>query len=137
MPGNLRRHFVAIAQKLLGPGSKKSPEQLQTLDHVLERISSKFQDFRLHPVLPSIGEISEMSGNVTGTITNKIRELPHELNSLPGLMHNITERLNTLPFLYELSQNLTSTFDDMSSNITKTLAAQVERDQHVYRSIRG
>ena len=62
-----------------------------------------------------------MSGNVTENIRHRIRDLPQELNALPSLFQNITEKLNTLPFLYAVTRNVSDTLDVVSHNITNSL----------------
>ena len=84
-------------------------------------MATKFNRFRLLPGLPSVGEISQMSGNVTENIRHRIRDLPQELNALPSLFQNITEKLNTLPFLYAVTRNVSDTLDVVSHNITNSL----------------
>ena len=66
---------------------------------VFDRVATKFNRFRLLPGLPSVGELSQMSGNVTENIRHRIRELPQELNALPSLFQNITGLASCHPTL--------------------------------------
>ena len=88
--------------------------------------------FRLMPGLPSLGEISQMSGNVTENIRHRIRDLPQELNALPSLFQNITEKLNTLPFLYAVTRNVSDTLDVVSHNITNSLRRERAQSPCLY-----
>ena len=104
----------------------------ESLVEVFDRVATKFNRFRLLPGLPSVGEISQMSGNVTENIRHRIRDLPQELNALPSLFQNITEKLNTLPFLYAVTRNVSDTLDVVSYNITNSLRRERAQSPCLY-----
>ena len=112
-----------------GPSSRPPQEATaEPLVQAFNRVTHKFQEFRLLPGLPSIKEISRMSDNYNKKLRKRIKGIPQGLNDMG---HKITQAsLNVHGNIRRRYQGIRKTLLHPigPGEITSSLQPQIERE---------